>query len=281
VNPLVLQRRVDGCFRIVCGFRRTEALRQLNVAEADAWILTESAPSVDIFLFSLLENLALQPFNAVQISFIIQKLSGLNIAKSDMIQDFFPRLGLGRNPRIYDLHVRLHELTLEWQQALVEDRVPLDLAQTIVQMADNDRSVFWRLMVELRLGKNRQREFLLLLQDVARIQGASLAQLVAGEQVGEIIAMEKWTPSQKAERLKEWLWEKRYPQYVAARKQFEELVKKAALPAGFTLLHPPFFEGDELQVTFSFKSPEECRAKIDLLKKLWQSGHISQLTQLI
>jgi len=119
---------------------------------------------------------------------------------------------------------------MEWQHALVEDHVPLDLAQSIVQMAGADRSAFWRLIAELRLGKNRQREFLLLLQDVARIQGKTLAQLIEAEAIDEIVRMEKLTPSQKAERLKERLWERRYPHYMATKKQFEELVKEAACP---------------------------------------------------
>lgn len=280
-NPLVLQRRDDDRFRIVCGFRRVEALLQLAVAEADAWILDEPTPSVDILLFSLLDNLALHAFNVVQVSFIIQKLSGFHVAKDDVIQCYLPKLGFGRNPKIYELYSTLHELPAEWQQALVDDHVPLDLAKSVVEMSPQDRSAFWRLIVELRLGKNRQRELLILLQDVARIQGVSPAQLLETKQIGEIPRMEKWTSSQKAERLKEWLWEKRYPHYVAIRKQFDDLVKGAACPPGFTLQHSPFFEGEELQIVFGFKSSEDYRAKIDFMERLLQSGHITQLTQLI
>lgn len=280
INPPLLQRRPGSRFRIVCGFRRIEALRQLAVAETVAWVIEQPATLVEIFLVALLDNLALRPFDPVQLSVIIEKLRRWGVSDNDLVQKIFPKLKLGKNPKLLELYDRLHWLPAEWQRALANDQVPLDLSGMVVDLAEEERTAFWRLIFDLRLGKNRQREFLLLLQDVARIMEKAIPQVIAAEEVQAIIRAERITPSQKAERLKEWLWQKRYPRYVAAKGQFEELLKQAALPDGVTLRHSPFFQDDQLQLTVNFRSAVEFDARLDAVQRLRQSGQIEKFIKL-
>ena len=210
LNPPLLQRRPDGRFRIVCGFRRIEALVQLAVAETVAWIVEEPAVAADIFRIALLDNLSLRPFDPVQLSVIIEKLRRWGVSDHDLVRQILPQLGLGQNPKILALYDRLHWLPAEWQRALANDQVPLDL-----------------------------------------------------------------------ERLKEWLLQKRYPRYAAAKERFDEMLKQASLPDGVTLRHSPFFHDDELQLTVSFRSTAEFDARLDAVQRLRHSGRIEKFAELI
>lgn len=109
----------------------------------------------------------------------------------------------------------------------------------------------------------------------------TMVQLVTADEVKEIVRAERMTPSQKAERLKEWLLQKRYPRYAAAKERFDEMLKQASLPDGVTLRHSPFFHDDELQLTVSFRSTAEFDARLDAVQRLRHSGRIEKFAELI
>jgi len=192
-----------------------------------------------------------------------------------------PILGFGRNPKVFELYEGIAHLSHDWQKAIIDDRVPLDLLHTIQTLDDLDSAVMIKVFDTLRLGKNRQREFLQLLVDVAQIQHLTIAQLTAEQWFTQILTEPSWTFSQKTEHLKELLWEKRYPRYITVKNQYEEVLKASQMPPGLDLHHPPYFETNEFSLNIRFSSLSELLQKLDHLEMMIKNGYIQKMIDLV
>ncbi len=281
INPPVLQRKGASRFRIVVGFKRLQALTQLDVERVEAFIIAEEGLSLQALRLALEDKVTNGRLDAIELSTLIHKLRDeFSVDKNEIVSTWLPLAGYGRNPRVYELYADLWRLPAAWRQAVKEEQTPIDLAREMLERSEEERVVFLEFFQLLRLGKNRQREFTLLLSDVARIKNISLLQLVELQQVKGVIAEQKLTPPQKAERLKQWLWQERYPRYTKARENFEALLKQAKLPTAVFIQAPPYFEGERFSAGFHFASEEEFEAYVAALQRLLDAGLIRKIVDL-
>lgn len=278
VNPIIVQKKAPSSYRIVCGFRRIAALAELKIDACPAFVLQHSGVDLDVFLMAIQENQSHRSLNPVELSIILDKLQNtFEIDQQDIIKTYLPRLGYGKNPRVLQLYSGLHQLSREWQDALANDQVAVDFVQDILKLSGDVREKFYQLVAALRLGKNRQREFLQLFQDVAKLESISLSQLLLAQDVLDIQQHETLTPSQKAERLKEWLWKKRYPRYSSAKSEFDSEIKTANLPRNVYFQPPPYFEGDTFSTGFTFTSENEFAEHVAALQKILNDGTLKKI----
>ena len=281
INPLILQAQPGGQFRIVSGFRRLSALKKLKIIEIHAFIIEESECVLTLFEFALHENLSLRQYNPIEVSRIINKLeNSLNITKETIVKKYLPLLGHGRNPKVYNLYAPLIKLNQDWQQAIIDDRVSLEMASLMAFEPIPDSDNFLSIIATLRLGKNKQREFWQLLKDIARIKSLDIEQLINLKTVRDILDNEKITAAQKAERFKQILWEWRYPSYSNIQHHFETLLKEAKLPPDIHLRPTPYFEREDFHIAFSFKNDNEYSHNLKYLHSLLENGHINKMTKL-
>ncbi|MBN1559276.1 ParB N-terminal domain-containing protein [candidate division KSB1 bacterium] len=278
INPLIVQVKGADVFRIVCGFKRLAALVALQLPSCPAFVINDAHPRVDLLLMAIEENGSGQ-LNPIELSVVLDKLQHeFKINEHDIIHTYLPMLGYGPNPRVLQLYCGLHELPPEWQSALVADQVPLDLAGEILQQSDHDQIKIWSLFQALHLSKNRGRELWRLLADIARMHDLTIAQAIDSQPVQDILN-EKMTPSQKSERLKQWLWEKRYPRYSAVRATYEKILHDARL-GHIRIQAPPYFEGDSYSVTFSFAGEGDFAETVAHLQRLMSDGVVEKLSKL-
>ncbi len=280
VNPLVVQEKQTG-YRMVCGFQRFSILRELQAKKTEAFVLPNAQPSVDVFWYAVMDNLAIRQLNAIQVSRIISTLeTSFFVSQEKIIQHYLPALGFGRNPRVYTLYKDLYELNETWQKWVIYDQTPIDVANDIRLLSKTEQEVLFNVYSALRLGKNRQREFLLLLKDVCRIHEITFLQLFEQQKVKALLDETKITSSQKADSFKVWLWEQRYPHYMKTKQKYETLLREN-VPPRVDIQAPPFFEGEEFRVTFSFASKQEYIQRLEHLQALVSNKTIHQMLSLL
>ena len=279
-NPLIVQSKGTDRFRIVCGFKRMVALASLQQSTCQAFVIEDTRPRLDLLLMAIEENQS-APLNPIELSIVLNKLHvEFKIDENDIIHNYLPLLGYGQNPRVLELYSGLYDLPPEWQDALMADQVPLDIAQVILSQSDEGRAKIWALFHALRLGKNRQREFWGLLIDISRIHDMTIVQLIDSQPLQAILS-ENLTPSQKSERVKQWLWEKRYPRYSAVRASYEKILHDARLPQHVRIQAPPYFEDESYSVTFAFSGESNFAERIRVLQRLLSEGVVKKLKKLI
>ena len=282
INPPLLQIKSEKCYRIVAGFRRCTVLKELGQGQCPAVLADEAADDLALFDLVIRDNLSVREFNAVDISRIIHKLeSDFDVPPQTIIDHYLPLLGCGQNPRVIDLFRPLILFDGDWQKAISEDKVSLDVCSALAQRTEEERKAFFHIITTLKLGKNRQREFWALLDDIARRDRISITDVIGLEALQEILCDEKMTFSQKTGCFKHELWKMRFPAYEKVNSQFEVLLRQAKLPPEVSLRPAAYFEWDDFTVSFAFKNETEYGQKLHLLTRLKDGGIIEKMTTLV
>jgi len=280
LTPLRLHARADGRYRIVCGFRRYAALRSLGHPVLEAIVHPASYPELELLEIAIRDNLTLREPGALEISRILNRLrSDHGMSDDQLMSRYLPLLGLGAHARILSFYMPLIELEEPWQRALEKDNVSLELAAALTNGSKGDRTALLDLIDNLRLGKKDQKEIHRLLSDLARIENCSIRALLEGGLVKPAKQDSKLTPSQRAQRFKNSLLQRRYPRYRAAQQRFQAIVNRIGSGSGITFAMPPHFEGEEYGVSFSFTNENEFQRRCEALARLKRGGVIAELLE--
>ena len=281
LSPLLVQPISDNNFRIVSGFSRFKAVKTLGIQNIPVFIKT-TPDDLELFKIAIQEQSVTKQLDAIQISFVIKKLEqGFNLLPEQIIHDFFPLMKLGRNPKVYQLHQPLHLLIPEWQKSLINDNISLDLAATFSDFEDKIQAAVYKFFTELRLGKNQQKDFWMLISDVSRIKGMTICEFLDEPNFQDILNQDKWTPAQKAEHCKQLLFSWRYPEFSKTKEKYETLLSEAKLPPEIRVQAPPSFEGNSFNVFFSFKNLQEYQNHLNTLQSMQDKHIIEKMLELV
>jgi len=286
ITPLTLQPRPGappGLFRyrLVRGFRRYAAAQAAGLAEIPARLVPADWEDQSVYQRMLEERSALTPLPPLQAARAIATLRQLFAEETpEIVRTWLPRMGLAANPKLVALYEPLTQLEAELQAALAADALGIETAGWLAAVTAAERRAFWQLNQQLRLGKNRQREFWLLLADAAALKKRSISDLLADPALAALLADAELTPSQKSDRVKNLLLQLRYPDYSALQARFEALARAAKLPPEIHLRSTPWFAGEEYFIDFSFTSAEEFTRRLEVLQKMQEKGLIAALAEL-
>jgi len=266
----------------VIGWPSLEAARALGWESIAVIVLAEDTAAEKVFELAVLDRLTQnRPLNPLETAVILYRLLRLfQCRREHIIERWLPLLGFGKNPRVLDVYLPFYDLDERSRDGLAQDHLSLDLVRLLLKKNVAERHLLLDVVQTCRLGKNRQKEFFLLLDDVSRIEKAELAALLQQEALQSILRDSQITPSQKADRLKAELWGRRYPAYTEARARFAQVLAEAGWPAALHLQPAPFFNSDDITVSFSCRSSDECRSLIDELDRLYKSGAIARLLEI-
>jgi len=98
LHPLVLLKKNDGRYKILCGFRRYQALKRLNRPLVEAKVYQETDFSAeDFFNISLAENTKRRNLNPIEIGNFLESASvSLGLNNAALAEQFGGTLGIGK-----------------------------------------------------------------------------------------------------------------------------------------------------------------------------------------
>jgi ParB family chromosome partitioning protein len=110
LHPLVLLKKDDGRYKILCGFRRFQALKRLNRPMVEAKVYQETDfSSEDFFNISLAENTKRRNLNPIEIgNFLDSAGSTLGLSNTELAEQFGGTLGIGK-PGQKVSHTTIHK----------------------------------------------------------------------------------------------------------------------------------------------------------------------------
>lgn len=272
IQPVLLRRKPTG-YQIVCGFRRVAIMKELGRAEIESRVFEEKErDDFSLFTLSLYENLTSRGFNLVEKAMTLEKLIHLfQIEPMVVIERFLPLLSLEPHEKILKTFLSLARMEDEIKTYVLREEVSRSNIRRIAGFSSGDQMAILSLISPLKLGENRLREILILLEEISRIDQCPIEEIVARPEMKAILSEKEMTPPQKADRVKKLLMALRYPRMKQREEKFREGIKKLNLPANLFLIHQPFFEGKGMKVEFQFESKEEyqtlIRSLLDLEKK--------------
>jgi len=279
----ILEQKNNGTFRIVSGLKRILALRHLKIDQISSQVYysTSQEPTLELFLLNFYENIGTRHLNEIEKSMVLYKLIELfHVSEDRVISEFLPLLELGSNEVVLSRYLKLVKLEDNIKIAIVEDFISIDNAVALLERSQIERRTIFNLFHQLKSGKNRQKELLRLLQELSEINAQSIDQILQNNEIQDVLANNKITLPQKAERIKEVLMKMRYPLFTKIEKDFQNLKKDLKLPPNIILRPPPFFEGDKYTIEFSFKNQSEFKKFTGILSSIADQNCLAKLESL-
>jgi len=269
IQPVLLRKKLDA-YQIVCGFRRVSVMKVLGKSEIEARVFEEKEmDEFQLFSLSLHENLTTRGFNAVEKAIALDKLiHRFQIHPTAVIKTFLPSFSLEPNEKILNTYLSLAQMEDEIKTYVLKEEVSRSNIRRLSTLTPDSRMAVLSLISPLKLGENRLREILTLLEETSRRNQSTVREIAGRPEIQAILSQNELTPSQKTERVKKVLTDLRYPKLNQMEKEFEKNRRDLNLPHNISLHHLPFFEGKGLKIEFQFETMEEYRIILKSLSSL-------------
>ncbi len=280
IQPVLLREKGDR-YQILCGFRRISVFRELENPEIEARVFKEKEmEDLGLFSISLHENLTTRGYNTVEKAIALDKLVHLFLMdRALVIKDFLPLFSLEPNEKILKTYLSLVRMEDEVKSYVWKEEVSRSNIRILSNFDSEDRKDLILLFFSLKLGENRLREMLTLIEEISRRDQTSIRDIVHRPEIQTILSQRELTPSQKTERVKKVLIDLRYPRMRQMEEGFEKRRRDLNLPSGISLHHPPFFEGRGLRIEFQFETLEQYRSIISSLSVLQDKKEFRQIVE--
>ena len=280
IQPVFLRKKSGG-YQIVCGFRRISIMKELGKSEIESKVFEEKEmDEFQFFSLSLHENLTTRGFNTIEKAIALDKLIHRFQMDPDIVlQTFLPLFLLEPHEKILNTFLSLAQMEEETKAYVLREEVSRFNIRKFATLNPDDRIAILLLISPLKLGENRLREILTLLEEISRRNQNRVREIVQRPEIQAVLSQKELTPSQKTERVKKILVDLRYPKMHQLEEEFEKKKKGLNLPSSVTLHHQPFFEGRGLRVQFQFETMEEYQAILNYLSNLADKEEFRGLIQ--
>jgi len=277
----VLLRETSNRYQIVSGFRRISIFRELGHTEIDSRSFGErEMDDLSLFRVSLHENVTTRGFNTVEKAIALEKLAHhFKFDPSVLINEFLPLLDLETSEKVLNTFLSLAEMEEELKAYVLREEVSRSNIRRLAAFSIEDRKVALPLLTSLKLGENRLREVLTLIEEITRRDHCSVREITDHPEVQAILFHPEFTSAQKTEKVKKVLLSLRYPRMSLLEEQFEKRKRDLNLPPSISLNHPSFFEGQGLRIGFQFLSIEEYRSVLSSLSVLAEEKGFQEMIQ--
>jgi ParB family chromosome partitioning protein len=280
IQPVLLREKPGG-YQIVCGFRRISIFHELDMSEIESRVFGEKEmEEFDLFSISIHENLTTRGFNAVETAIALNKLVHyFKVDQTAVVKTFLPLFSLEPNEKILNTYLCLAQMEDEVKRYVLKEKVSRSNVRILSHFNSEDRMALAPLFASLKLGENRLREMLTLLEEISRRDQSRVKDIVNQPEIQGILSQKELTPSQKMERTKKILMGLRYPKMLNTEKEFGKKRKDLNLPSNVSLHHPPYFEGKRLKIEFQFETMEEYRSILSSLSVLPKKKEFQEMLE--
>lgn len=281
VNPVIL--RGEDPYQIVSGFRRVLAAQRLGREEVSAKIFSPPELSIDDgFRLNFFENAGTRRFNLIEASMVVAGFLEKCIRSEKQVrEEILPLLGFHPGSKVLRALSSLRLLSNEWKVQVVTKEISLLNAAHLACFSPTDQRCLYAAIAGLKLGENKLRESLEMLNDICQREGIAVDALLSSAPFKSLDDDPNRNLTEKTEKFRKILKSVRYPAYNRMEEKFLEHKKKLSLPASVSLMPPEFFEGNKLRVTFDFRSQDEFQAVLEKLGKAADSEALKGMLEMI
>ena len=275
MHPPVLMA-VDSDYRVVCGFRRISACKALGISNISARLLSPDTDNLTCVQMAIAENSLQRPLNLIETSRSLVLLSRV-YPDPDDLRRAAGALGLPDNfSAIHKLRI-LSSLAPEIQEGVLSNILSMAMALDLGQMEKSCGIELSTLFGCLKLGLNKQREILTMIQEIAFREHLTVKDILNAPELQQILVHEKWDRAQKTVHLRQYLRRRRYPSITAVESDFEERVRSLELESGIALIPPRDFEGNTFSFHLDFKNLDELQHRLSRLTEVSASPILNNI----
>ncbi len=267
IQPLVVYPK-DAAYHVICGYRRLWAAGRLGFSSIDC-IIIERIPPLETLKLAIYDNLSIRKFNIIEKSNIINKLLEY-LPPEKVITEYLPLLGLAAHYKILNKFLAVFGLKEKVKQAVAQGAINEDIAYDLSKWPKAEQISLANIFKRIPFSASNQRQIISLIWEISRREDKTLSDVLGCEQITGLLSDTALGNPQKAQSIKQYLKQRRYPKLNIAEGKFNGYIKAIKLPAGTKLIPPAYFEGGKFRLECSFSTPEQLHDQLLELEKLGQ-----------
>jgi ParB family chromosome partitioning protein len=277
IHPPIFQRSTAG-YRIISGFRRIEAIRDLGQTDLKACLLPADCSESTRVRLAIADNSLQRPLNLLESSRALNLLSRIAVDESHL-SEMAAVLSLPDNPAMIAKIISLNTMAAPIQMGVESGALTLAMALELDRFDVNIAESLARTFIDLRLGLNRQRELLTLLNEIAKREDRPIDAVLAEEDIRKIIDNDDLDNPRKSRQLRALLYQRRYPAISEKSQRFNGMVKSMRLGDGVKLIPPGNFEGTTYTLSITFDRIDHLMGRGKCLETLGQSDALKSFLE--
>ena len=275
MHPPVLLA-VDSGYEVVCGFRRIAACNSLGLSRISAKVFSPATDKLACVHLAIAENSMQRPLNLIETSRALVLLTGV-YPEPDDLRQAAGALGLPDNFSAIHKIRQLSGLAPEIQEGVQSNVLSMAMALDLGQMEASSGIGLSNLFGCLKLGLNKQREILTMIQEIAFRERLTVKDILHSPELQRIVLHDKWDRSQKTVQLRQYLRRRRYPSITSVESNFESLVRSLDLEFGIALIPPRDFEGTTFSFHINFKNLGELQHRLSRLTEVSSNSSLNEI----
>lgn len=263
INPPILIRHKKA-YIIVSGFRRIEAVSILGEKKFKAKVAESEKHSLFCAKLAIADNSFQRPLNLIEQSRAVQLLSIFHDLSTGLASAA-RSLSLPGNHSIIEKLMRISKLDEEIKEYILADTLSLSAALLLEDSKKKSRISIARILNDLKLSLNKQREMITLLNEISHRDRIDVMEILEEKSFKEIMLNKDFDRNHKANKIRMLLKRRRFPEISKAESDFSASLKKLNLDRSIKLIPPKSFEGSTYTLNLLFNNLEElkkCRTKV-------------------
>jgi len=272
--PLLLKKKSD--FTALSGFRRIAACRYLGWHNIEARIMDNGASKLECVKVAIMDNILQRPLNLVETSRSINMLSCF-FEDTESLSRSASELGLPANPSILKKIQPICHLPWQIQSSILANNISLAIATELGKLDPDTGVAFSKLFNDLKVGLNKQREIITSIKEISLREGITIQEMLSETDLQDILKNENLDRTQKAQKVRVYLKQRRFPSITGAEKNFKKNIKALKMGSGTKLIPPRDFEGTVYTLALSFKDIVELKSHMATLEKILQNPRLKDI----
>jgi ParB family chromosome partitioning protein len=262
-------------YLIISGFRRIAAGDYLGWQEIPAQILDADFGVAQCINLAIAENALQRPLNLIEICRCIRLLSSI-ISAEEILTETASRLGLPSDPGLIRKIKTIGDLDTSIQEGILANTISLAMATELAKLEPNTGIALTKIFTRLKIGLNRQRQLIMLLNEIAHRENSTIGDLLKEHVIQQVLDDHNLDHAQKRRQIQEYLKQRRFPAISRMKNEFKKQIKKLQLGNQISLTPPKDFEGSHYTLKLTFSSLSELEELQGRLDRIIQSKGLSK-----
>lgn len=256
INPAILKESDDRMI-VVSGFRRIRACRRLHWPEIPCRILPPDCSPAQCIEVAITDNFVQRSLNIIEQARCMQLLS--TAVDPDSGRQIAATLGIPMNSALSPKLKAVLSAPEDVQSALLTGRIGLPTALLLTEMPHADAAVMVSVFSRLPMGLNKQREVLVLVQEIAARDGVPVQQILEAPLLKGVIEDPQLDGNLKSRHVRSHLKKMRFPRLVEVENAFNQCVAALELGGAIHIAPPSGFEGRTCTMTIRFDTLQDLK----------------------
>jgi ParB/RepB/Spo0J family partition protein len=274
IHPPILKQSASG-YLIISGFRRIAACEYLGWQEIPARILDADIDVARCIHLAISENALQRPLNLIEIFRCIRLLSSITMDE-EILTETASKLGLPSDSGLIRKIKKIGDLEPSIQEGILANTISLAMAAALAELEPKVGIALARVFARLKIGLNRQRELMILLDEIAHRENSSIGNLLNEPAIQQVLDDPDLDRVQKRRQIQEYLRQRRFPAIYRMKNEYKKHIKELQLGSHISLTPPKDFEGSNYTLKLTFSSLSELEELQNRLDRIIQSKGLSK-----